>query len=273
MSKAEEAWQILVNSGYVKCWSDPGKTKSPEEDFVFSWSNFTKDYAVLIVENGATASATRMDNGDWLLHNYARERSKDKLEGHRAALDAVAALLTELLFNPAMERFVVFHEPNAKGTRALFEDFANQRPPGLVVENVEIYRRDVGLLLRPFPVPGLEIVPKLNGKEAWLNGELVAAAECNIGKPSENLYGLLDSCRIVQCSQTFPPAIRWELIVSAIDFYQSFLREEFLLIEKDRGYDWPYTLAGFNHLSTGVKWTGNRETIVAWLKHIGKVRP
>lgn len=262
MGTAELAWDILQKSGYLTKWG-----VSPCRDrFLDSWSGraFSDDGHILVA-GSATVATTRVDAQTWMIHNLGRDRDtgrrRDVLDVMRAALGIIQVSETQ--------NFVLYYEKGAVHSSRWLQSFADAGPPGLVAADVQLYRRDTSRLEHGLTHNLGTLAANDDGFIVRdRRGSLLGQAWCRLGRPDENLFGLLD---MVQCCSMLPETTA-QLLQAAIGYYADSGRDS-MMLEQVGGLPWTPDIerAGFKFVATGTKWLGNAETLKAWQEHLAKV--
>lgn len=104
-------------------------------------------------------------------------------------------------------------------------------------------------------------------------GQPGAALIVETGGEGVNIFGLLNTCRVVSLGETPPSeAIREALLRRAIEVYRAAGKQHFLLFEATANP--PETTAttparlGFEHVSGGLRWIAHRDVIPAWTAYL-----
>jgi hypothetical protein len=95
-----------------------------------------------------------------------------------------------------------------------------------------------------------------------------AALIAETGDEGVNIFGLLNSCRIVSLGAAPPgPALRSALLARAVDHYRQRGKKHFLLLEDTAPDDVPVQL-GFERVSGALRWITHRDAVPAFTAYL-----
>jgi hypothetical protein len=104
---------------------------------------------------------------------------------------------------------------------------------------------------------------------ALVGGRPVAALVAESGSEGTNIFGLLNTCRILPLSQSAPtPAVRRELLKAAVAHYRALGKQSFLLFEEAAATDGVPGQLGLVPVSGGMRWLAHRDVIPAWAAYL-----
>jgi hypothetical protein len=99
-------------------------------------------------------------------------------------------------------------------------------------------------------------------------GEARAALIADSGGEGVNIFGLLNTCRIVGlCDDGPSPVVRHALLRRAVEHYRAQGKHHFLLFEDTESDDAPARL-GYERVSGGLRWIAHRDVIPAWAAYL-----
>jgi hypothetical protein len=109
---------------------------------------------------------------------------------------------------------------------------------------------------------------------AYLGGEARAGLIAESGGEGVNLFGLLNSCRIVPLSdEPLEPTVRAALLGRAVDHYRVAGKTHFLYFEDQPGADDAPARLGFERVSGGLRWIAHRDVIPSWSAYLDGLAP
>jgi hypothetical protein len=100
--------------------------------------------------------------------------------------------------------------------------------------------------------------------------EPIAALIAENGSEGVNVFGLLNTCRLFDMSESHPALgeARTLLIEKAAAHYRGLGKREFLLLDEGNEIKQPILDAGLTLASPGVRWLVSRDVVPAWLNYI-----
>jgi hypothetical protein len=104
---------------------------------------------------------------------------------------------------------------------------------------------------------------------ALREGQAEAALIAELGSEGVNVFGLLNTCRIISLSDAAPCAgVRRVLLAQATQHYRQADKRNFLFLD-DRGPgDGVPAAMGFQHISGGLRWIAHRDVVPAWTAYL-----
>jgi hypothetical protein len=102
---------------------------------------------------------------------------------------------------------------------------------------------------------------------AFHDRQPVAALIAESGNEGVNVFGLLNTCRIVGLVDQVPAPAREALLRRAVEHYRARGKKHFLLFEDADIDELPARLA-FERVSAGLRWIAHREVIPAWAAYL-----
>jgi hypothetical protein len=102
---------------------------------------------------------------------------------------------------------------------------------------------------------------------AVADGEPQAALIADSGGEGVNIFGLLNTCRIVPLTDRTPVGAREALLRRAVEHYRALGKSHFLLFEDTLVDDAPARL-GYERVSGGLRWIAHRDVIPAWAAYL-----
>jgi hypothetical protein len=102
---------------------------------------------------------------------------------------------------------------------------------------------------------------------AFEGGHPRAALIAESGGEGVNVFGLLNTCRIVNLEDQVSAAVREALLARAVAHYRDRGKQHFLLFE-DADVDEVPARLGFQRISGGLRWIAHRDVIPAWAAYL-----
>jgi hypothetical protein len=104
---------------------------------------------------------------------------------------------------------------------------------------------------------------------AIVDGRPVAALIAESGNEGTNIFGLLNTSRVVELSPNdSTPGVRRELMKAAIAHYRGLGKKSFLLFEEACATDGVPEQVGLMPVSGGMRWLAHRDVIPAWAAYL-----
>lgn len=107
------------------------------------------------------------------------------------------------------------------------------------------------------------------GLFALVNGLPVAALVAELGADGVNVFGLLDTCRIVVLDPaSWSKSVAAALLEAGRTFYRSFGKRTFLLLQEGTEPDGTFLELGGVPVAPGLRWLAHRDVIPAWAAYL-----
>jgi c-di-GMP-binding flagellar brake protein YcgR len=104
---------------------------------------------------------------------------------------------------------------------------------------------------------------------ALVDGQPAAALIAETGGEGVNIFGLLNTCRIVGLTAQKPSAgVREGLLRRAVEHYRVRGKKNFLFFDETDDTDTVPTQLGFQFVSAGLRWLAHRDVMPAWSAYL-----
>jgi hypothetical protein len=100
-------------------------------------------------------------------------------------------------------------------------------------------------------------------------GQPQAALIAELGSEGVNVFGLLNTCRIIALGEATPSAaVRTALLCRANEHYRAAGKRNFLFLDEAGPSDGVPAVLGFRHISGGLRWIAHRDVVPAWTAYL-----